>query len=111
MARETGGPDYLKTMYAYTFQASKFIRSEEVGKVMREQIGGKAGDIAMTVAEELIQKGIEQGIEQGVERNRRDSAFKMFSKNYDLDEVASIQNLSSNQVLELKAEWDAAQHS
>ena len=115
MARETGGPDYLKTMYAYTFQASKYIKPEQIGKVMREQIGGKAGDIAMTVADELIQQGLvkglergrEEGREEGIELHTREIAFSMFSKNYDLDEVADIQKLSSKQVLKLKAEWDS----
>ena len=64
----------------------------------------------MTVAEELREIGREEGRiegrDEGSEMRGREAAFNMFSKNYNLDEVSDILNLTSSQALSLKRQWD-----
>ena len=114
IAREMGGPDYLRTIYAYAYKASKHVKAQDLAMVMREKIGGKAGEIAMTVAEELREIGREEGLEVGRIEGRQEGrqeglsevAFIMFTKGYDLEKVSEITGLSSDQVLRLKGQWD-----
>lgn len=118
LAREIGGMDFLQSAFTYAYEASEHTLPDQTAKVIREQIGQKAGGAAMTAAEILIargmekglkrgrEEGLEQGLEKGLEQGLEKAAFSMFSKNFDLEVVADTLNFSSEKTLQLKARWD-----
>jgi predicted transposase/invertase (TIGR01784 family) len=51
---------------------------------------------------EAQEKGIEEGIEKGVEKGKLDTAKKMLSKNYPLEEIAEVTGLSLEEIKKIQ---------
>ena len=81
---------------------------EELLKAAME-IETKVEDKLMTLAEyieerfgqEIHQRGIEEGLAEGAEKSKTEIARNMLSKGTDIDFIASVTGLSSQEVKEL----------
>lgn len=69
----------------------------------------------MTAAEILRAEGYaeghQDGLKQGLEQSREEAAFNMLAKDFSLEMVANILNISSETVIAIKAKWDRLQPS
>ncbi len=50
------------------------------------------------------EQGIEQGIEQGMKKNSRENARRMLAKNYPIEDIAVITDLSISEIEALRDE-------
>ena len=67
MSQETG-LQYLETILRYLYSATDSISVEKLIAIAQHTLAKPGGDMAMTIAEQLLTEGRKKGIDEGLEK-------------------------------------------
>ncbi len=102
------GWDAIEVLLRYVMHVAAKTTTEELGEALALSLGNAGREVAMTLAEKLIEEGEKRGLELGEKRGKelgrrealREAAPRLFARGLTPDEIAELLGASSNEVRE-----------